>query len=67
MPSSHLPALLGLLSHVYFLRYIVPIHIYDIEDHMETNNHKDRLNRLRLQSDDRDDPYGRDDYMETRP
>ena len=33
---------------------------------MEANNRKDRLNRLRLRSDDRDDPYDRDDYMETR-
>ena len=31
---------------------------------METNNRKDHLNRLGLRSDDRDDPYDRDDYME---
>ena len=34
---------------------------------METNNRKDCLNRLKVRSDDRDDPYNRDDYMETRP
>ena len=33
---------------------------------METNNRKDRLDRLKLRSDDRDDPYDREDYMETR-
>ena len=27
---------------------------------------KDCLNHCRLQSDDRDDPYDRDDYIETR-
>ena len=41
--------------------------MHDINDHMETNNRKDRLNRLRLSSDDRDNPVDRDDYMETRP
>ena len=50
----------------YFLLYIVSITTHDIDDHMETNNRKDRLNRLRLRSDGRDNPYGRDDYMETR-
>ena len=50
----------------YFLLYIVSIPNHDIDDHMETNNRKDRLNRLRLRSDDREDPYDRDDYMETR-
>ena len=40
--------------------------IDDIDDHMETNNCKDCLHRLRLQSDDRDDPFDRDDYMETK-
>ena len=34
---------------------------------METSNRKDRLNRLRLKSDDRDDPWDKEDYMETRP
>ena len=38
----------------------------DSDDHMEANNNKDRLNRFKLQSDDRDDPCDRDDYMETR-
>ena len=33
---------------------------------METNNRKDLLDRLKLRSEDRDDPYDRDDYMETR-
>jgi len=33
---------------------------------MEANNRKDRLIRLRLRSDDREDHYDRDDYMETK-
>ena len=40
--------------------------MHDNDDHMETNYRKDRLNRFRLRSDDRDYPYDRDDYMETR-
>ena len=32
---------------------------------METNNRRDCLNRLRLRSDDADNPYYIDDYMET--
>ena len=55
---------LPILSH--FLLYIVSIPTHDIDDHMETNNRKDHLNRLRLRSDDTDDPYDSDDYMETR-
>ena len=47
----------------YFLLYIVSIPTHDIDDHMKTNNRKDRLNRLRLQSEDTDDPYDRDDYI----
>ena len=43
-------------TRLYFLLYIVAIPTHDMEDHMETNNRKDRLNRLRLRSDDRDDP-----------
>ena len=57
--------MLGLHILSYFLLYIVSIPTHDIDDHMETNNRKDRLNRFRLRSDDRDDPYHRDDYMET--
>jgi len=49
----------------YSLLYILSIHTHDIDDYMETNNHKDRLNRLRLRLDDRNDPCDRDDYMET--
>ena len=45
---------------------MVSINTRGIDDHMETNNRKDRLNRLRLRSDDIDDPYDKDDYMETR-
>ena len=58
--------MLGLPILSYFLPYIVSIPTHDIDDHMETNNGKDRLNRLRLQSEDTDDPYDRDGYMETR-
>ena len=57
---------MGLPILSYLLLYIVSIPTHDIDDHMETNNRKDRLNRLRLRSDDTDDPYDRDDYMETR-
>ena len=58
--------MLGLPSLSYFLLYIVSIPKHNIDDHMETSNRKDRLNRLRLRSDDRDDSYDRDDHMETR-
>ena len=58
--------MLGLPILYHFLLYIVSIPTHDIDDHMETNNRKDRLNRLRLRSDDADDPYDSDDYMETR-
>ena len=58
--------MLGLPILSYFLLYIVSFPTHDIEDHMETNKRKDRLNRLRLQSEDRDNPYDRDNYMETR-
>ena len=56
----------GTTHSSYFLLYIVYIPTHDIDDHMETNDRKDRLNRLRLRSDDRDDSYDRDDHMETR-
>ena len=46
--------------------FILFLYTHGINDHMETNICKDRLNRLRLRSDDRDDPYDRDDCMETR-
>ena len=54
--------MLGLPILSYFLLYIVSIPKHNIDDHMETNNRKDRLNRLRLRSDDRDDSYDRDDH-----
>ena len=44
---------------------MVSINTRGIDDHTETNNRKDRLNRLRLRSDDRDDPYDIDDHTET--
>ena len=58
--------MLGLPILSYFLIYIVSTPTHDIEDHMETSNRKDRLNRIRLRSDDTDDPYDRDDYIETK-
>ena len=58
--------MLGLPILSYFLLNIVSIPTHDIDDHMETNNRKDRSIRLRLRSDDRYDPYDRDDSVETQ-
>ena len=57
----------GLPFLPYFLFYIVSKHTHNIDDHLETNNHKDHLNCLKLQSDNRDDPYDRDNYVEASP
>ena len=50
----------------YFLLYIVAKHMHNIDDDMETNNRKDHLNRLKLRSDSRNNPYDRNDYRKSR-